>query len=778
MITLQNAHQFLTLDPQSADWRFQFAAQPNLIFDAAAPVVLIRRGYLRHPVALASLPLEVSDPQRVNSMHGVCQEMRLSWQADENGAGVSLVFRLLESAPVVMMQLKLHNDGGKPFLVDQMQFFHAGLEFGSPADSLAFHSNGWQSWAMTGTYGARESAWRTKLRFIQSPLVENPGTPYFNHPGHYSSDLYGILGSRSSRVGLLAGFLSQREHFGSLEAWTVGKPGLRLWANGDDTRLDPGQTMMTDWAVLTPIDLDATDPMGWYLAAVARENDARSNSSAPVGWCSWYHFYTHVTAEDVRANLKTLATVRDSLPLDLVQIDDGFESQVGDWFTFQPTFPDGVEPLRKEIHAAGFTPGLWLAPFILHPQAKLVKEHPEYLLRNRLGRPVNAGFIWNVFTRALDITNPGALDYACRVVQTAAKDWGFPYLKLDFIYAGALAGVRYDPTLTRAKALRRALEALRGAVGEETYLLGCGAPLGPSVGIFDAMRIGADVAGDWSPVYNNNRQIFKYEPHMPSLRNGLQNTLTRAPLHARWWVNDPDCLMVRPDTRLTLEEVQSAAAVTALTGGSLLLSDDLPQLPPDRLRLAATLLPVIGERAQVLDWFDHLMPGHLRLDLQGAIGDWSLLALFNWEDQPRPAVLTRSDFHLDSSPLTYHSFWGGENGRWEGEELRLGTLPAHGVRLLSVRLESADKPAYLGSDLHISQGQEVRNWEWDGMVLKVTFALPRRAEGFVLLTLPGKPTAATLNGVSVTAEALGAGVYRFPVVFDRKAELWVEVAAN
>ena len=97
----------------------------------------------------------------------------------------------------------------------------------------------------------------------------------------------------------------------------------------------------------------------------------------------------------------------------------------------------------------------------------------------------------------------------------------------------------------------------------------------------------------------------------------------RAPLHARWWVNDPDCLLVRAGTRLTLDEIHFIATAIALTGGSLLLSDDLTHLDDDRLELARSLTPVIGKPARVLDWFDTPNPHRLRVDLSGPAGAWS-----------------------------------------------------------------------------------------------------------------------------------------------------------
>ena len=68
-------------------------------------------------------------------------------------------------------------------------------------------------------------------------------------------------------------------------------------------------------------------------------------------------------------------------------------------------------------------------------------------------------------------------------------------------------------------------------MGPDVYLLGCGAPIGTSIGVFDAMRIGADVSGSWKPKYFGIEFIFKNEPNMPAARNAIQNVLTRQYMH-------------------------------------------------------------------------------------------------------------------------------------------------------------------------------------------------------------------------------------------------------
>ena len=403
--------------------------------------------------------------------------------------------------------------------------------------------------------------------------------------------MYGLIGDRETKVGMVAGFLSQKAQFGSLEASFIPEPSLKVWANGDDRHIPSGTKIQTDWLAVSFVSLADPDPLGPYLATVGRLHGVVQDESVPVGWCSWYHFYQDIDEKVLDANLDTVIALEPELPLELFQIDDGFETYPGDWYDFDPGFPNGLKPLVEKTKAAGLIPGVWLAPFIVHNKARLVTEHPDWLLRDAEGKTVTAGFVWNNFTLALDLTNPEALAYTQDVIRTAVQDWGFTYLKLDFLYAAALDGVYQDPTLTRAQVLRMGLEALREAAGPEITMLGCGCPLGSGLGIFEAMRISADVSGYWKPHFPPVSGILQNEPHMPSARNAIHNILTRAPLHRRWWVNDPDCLLVRPDTKLSLAEVQTLTSAIGLTGGSLLVSDDLPALPEDRLAIAQALLP-------------------------------------------------------------------------------------------------------------------------------------------------------------------------------------------
>lgn len=306
-------------------------------------------------------------------------------------------------------------------------------------------------------------------------------------------------------------------------------------------------------------------------------------------------------------------------------------------------------------------------------------------------------------------------------------------------------------------------------------LLGCGCPLGSAIGLVDAMRIGADTARRWLPSFKGHHFFIQSEPDLPSARNASHNALTRAVLHQRWWINDPDCLLLRPQTKLTLAEIQTQATIIALTGGSFFLSDHIPELSPERRRIAEALLPLIGKRPFVLDWFDSSTPTRLQLDLEGVTGRWHLLAMFNWQDEARPISLQLNDFYLEARTEYFaREFWSGNTfrvlplGNTPGM-LEIGEIPAHGCALLAVRPNQPYRPQYIGSNLHISQGLEVTAWEQIGDRLAFRLERPGQCRGYVDLRLPQPPHTARLEQEETVWETIGEQLYRFHVLFNLQA---------
>lgn len=254
---------------------------------------------------------------------------------------------------------------------------------------------------------------------------------------------------------------------------------------------------------------------------------------APTTWCSWYYYLHDVKETDIEENLAAIET--HDLPVDVVQLDDGYQAEIGEWLTLSGRFTSLHEMVRR-IHHAGHRAGVWVAPFLVGNISELAAEHPDWLVSCD-DKPVDPGHNWGQRLAVLDPTHPGAEAYLRDVFETL-RGVGFDFFKIDFVYAGAAPGRRHADT-TALAAYRHGLEVIRSSIGD-AYLLGCGAPILPSIGLVDAMRISPDTAPYYEPKDGDLSQ--------PSSRAAALSGVGRAFMHGRLWVNDPDCLIVHPAT--------------------------------------------------------------------------------------------------------------------------------------------------------------------------------------------------------------------------------------
>ena len=284
----------------------------------------------------------------------------------------------------------------------------------------------------------------------------------------------------------------------------------------------------------------------------------------PRVWCSWYSLFKWIS----EANLTKVLHGLSDLPFDVFQIDDGWQLTHGDWEA-NKKFPNGMKPLADEIQATGRTAGIWLAPFMVTPESQVVKDHPDWLLRDEQGQPVPAGITWGGNPWTLDSSHPEVLEWLDKLIRKVVG-WGYEYLKLDFLYAGAAIGRRYKD-IPREEAYRNAMQVIRNAAGD-AYILACGAPIMPSLGLSDGIRIGPDVAPYW---LNKPLTVWLNNPNDTSTQNAIRTSIHR--LWLKSIINiDPDVLYFRSrHNALKPHEKQLLQDLGALTGFKA--TSDLPQ---------------------------------------------------------------------------------------------------------------------------------------------------------------------------------------------------------
>ncbi|MFS0894657.1 glycoside hydrolase family 36 protein [Microbacterium sp. 179-I 3D3 NHS] len=399
------------------------------------------------------------------------------------------------------------------------------------------YAEGWQSWSPT-TWSLRDDrvhlpteAWQHAMRF-------RPGVP--------------VADDALQGEGLLVvdpGDGSDARVFGTLDA-SREVPTIRVRWRGDrvvvETDADPGSLSLSD-----PGSLSLSKGPGSGGAALevfgerfGAASGARIGRRSPRVWCTWYQYFEEVRAADVVENLRAIDDA--GLDVDVVQIDDGWSLGTGEWTAPNPRFgslPDTVAAILD----SGRRAGIWLAPFSVGAGSSVAREHPDWVLGD-------AGRNWGDDLRGLDLTHPGVRDYLTRVF-TDIRDLGIDYVKLDFLYSGALPGARRDPDATPVSAYRSGLELIREVLGDDAFLLGCGAPILPSVGLVDGMRVAGDTFHEGG------------EDGSQGLR-GRMSVEARSWQHGRFWTNDSDCLVARPEFALREEWADVVLAAPGIRGFS------------------------------------------------------------------------------------------------------------------------------------------------------------------------------------------------------------------
>lgn len=438
--------------------------------------------------------------------------------------------------------------------------------------------HGYQSWSPTGvaTFGVDSDPSRSGAHWLAIGM--HHADPEAAWPGELRSELVTAIQDANGDL-VVAGFLGGYEHDGTfrLRPAADGTGAIELWVEAylGGAVFEPGESRQLHAVMMRTGEDNPSLSLARWAAAAGAAGGARVDAPYQVGWCSWYRYFAGVSEDDVRQNLAEAS----DWPFSVFQVDDGYQRAIGDWLVTNERFPAPLHRLAAAIEAQGLTPGIWLAPFVASPTSDVATQHPDFIAAHGRRRPL-VGMVneaWGGPVHVLDTTRPEVLAHLEEVARTLVES-GYTYLKLDFTYAPGLPGRFADRSRTPAQRVRAGFDAIRKGAGDSTFLLGCGAPLGASIGVVDGMRIGPDVA-PWWQVQASQWRPAGYEGGEPSTLNAWRNTLARAFQHRLLWLNDPDCLMLRSEhTELPPGAARAWALAVGVSGGMALVSDDLAAL--------------------------------------------------------------------------------------------------------------------------------------------------------------------------------------------------------
>lgn len=400
------------------------------------------------------------------------------------------------------------------------------------------------------------------------------------------------------------GFDGQTRHLADLVVETDEARGrlisLTAAAEFDNVVLSPGETIVPHSLYL---DFGADSVRGLMLRHARRVARATGTLHSPCRniYCTWYYYGAEIDRREVMENLRFI--VREKLPLEVFQIDMGWENCFGDWEAEEAKFPGGMVRIARAVRRSGMIPGLWCAPFVVEEQSQIAREKPEMFLRDNRGEHcrfqcVKGGCL------VIDPLHPAAEEYLVSLFRKF-REWGYGYFKLDFLRAVFLsADARFhDSRKNRAQAYRHGLELIRAGVGADGVIDACGGLYEGSAGLVNLVRSGFDLRGHWRA---EESEISAYVNRIiQNLHRNFYNVL---------WSTDPDALQLRRNDRawkdnpinlplsrgcFTDEEAFSIVVNQILGGGVTCVSERFREFDRDRLALLKWLLPMRARPAAI-----------------------------------------------------------------------------------------------------------------------------------------------------------------------------------
>jgi len=425
-----------------------------------------------------------------------------------------------------------------------------------------------------------------------------------------------------------------------------------------------------------------------YGALIRKIHRARVSAPPLMGWWSWTAYYFGLNEGAALTNAAWEAEHLKALGYEMFHIDEGYQFARGDYGTPDAAlFPRGLGPLEDKVRGLGLTPGIWTAPFEVSERSSVYTQHADWLVKNAQGQPIHAGDVVDGKDPlyVLDTTNPAAQEYLRATYRKLVNDWGIHYIKMDFMDDSAIEGYYYKPHTTAMEAQRIGLQIIRDTVGEDVYLDKDGSAMLNPVGYVDYGRISQDTGHNFV-----------------ESRDAATGVAARYYMNRNFYVTDPDAFTVStqpildqpwPDGKgsLTLNEAKVSIALSAVSGGTLEIGDNLPSLEgsPDRLALIENrdLIAMVrlGKASVPVDLMEYepsdRQPSVFYLKESNR---QSILTVFNWTEKPLAKSIRLSDLGLAAMGKYTVTNVLDQRGLEASSGLLSLDRPAHSVQVLKI----------------------------------------------------------------------------------------------
>jgi hypothetical protein len=744
---------------------------------AVPGVEYINRGKPRH-LSGAGLESGRISQESFYDVHGHGQSIQIHYLA-ASGLALSLRIRLYQTRPFVLMRISVTNVGSDTAVI--RRFFLRSMPGGiqTTAEPRGFFTNGWYAHSPAGYLDRTSETYSTNYPYFSeyTPSFTFSRDLRFGRKGLFISELVGAVITQNEA--LVGGCISAADQFVHYLADISADFNLfELQSLADDIPLDVGASLSSEWLYLEWVPLPNVDPFAQYAFAIKRHMNLNSPAVVPLGWRSRDDEVQDLSEAGFFDVIAGLALFNRELPVKRIEVCSGYQSEAGDWSRRnEDKFPHDSGWIAKRIVGSGMIPEITLSPLIVFPHSAISQNHSDWLLRTDR----NAHFTMNLpmgAVRCLDVTHPAAYAYLTRIIGEIVNQWGYKGIRLAHMYIGSVNGQRYNQRMTRAQALYRAYRCIREAAGSDIFITANQSPYGPAIGLVDSMAVSESSELTWQTETKSTWTRKTSDRELSCIRNSLLNTLNRAWMNGRLWINESGTLTLDQQiSTLTMEELLTQITIFGLSGSAVTLSDNLASVKPEIQELLAVLFPPLLEGLDVVDQFDATLPEVAVVNVGRSWGHWQLVALFNWSDEFVERDLPAS-LNLDIQ-TAYHlvDFWEQRYFLMKSDSAwPVLHLDPHGVVLLSLRPVVTETAHLVATTFHISQGGEIIDFITENCHASVNMDIGRTARGSVWLALPEKPHQLYLNGKPLdlsSVRTVASGVFSISFVVHNTAELLV-----
>ena len=455
-----------------------------------------------------------------------------------------------------------------------------------------------------------------------------------------------------------------------------------------------------------------------------RHLDREKMPRTPSGWMSWNTYFDKATAEDNLAEAKIGQKYLQPFGCEIWSIEswqgNSDKLPVSKFYnmnleTNELQFPDGMKKLAQDIRALGFRPGIWMAPFGTGSE-DFYTQHKGWFLHDKQGNPISS---WNG-KYTLDPTVPEAREHLKKIFETASKDWGYEFFKIDGMSGRnkSYCAHLYERPEIRERfkypdcpnPFELCVKAFREGIGENAIFLACqGHTSGAEAKYAELSRTGADIVHPNQPVKWQNVKLQG------------RCTINQIFTHNLAMIADPDTLLVKD---LPPAEARTTATIVALPGQLTFFGDKLAGLNAAQMKILQQALPPANVRpASLYPYFSMLPVWNLSVR-HNCLGEYNVIAFINWNDSQAEISASAKELGIDpSQEYLGFEFWTQTPlGIIDARKIARNVAP-HDTHII-VLTPNRNVPQLIGTDRHISNSfEEIKVCSYDAIskTLKLEF---------------------------------------------------------